>query len=154
STPLRFAQDDSLVHFTSLSNPEPAFALFKKRAQRRQIILAGLERNSINIVPSERARKLRFESSDEICKNSSRLAICCIDLDLFASFGILQSNDADVWQRSFAFVLDLNCYEIVPPPAHCERTREIWRLKIRDEKYDRTASHNFVEIIECQFGLC
>src|SRR4029077_18090303 len=146
STPLRFAQDDSLVHFTSLSNPEPAFALFKKRAQRRQIILAGLERNSINIVPSERARKLRFESSDEICKNSSRLAICCIDLDLFARFGILQGNDADVWQRFFAFVLDLNCYEIVPPRAQRRLTRDVCHLKSGDENYARELSHNFVEI--------
>ena len=128
--------------------------MFKKRAQRRQIIPSGLQRDRINIVPPERARKLRFESSDEICKNSSRLAICRIDLDLFARLGILQRDYADVWQRSFAFVLDLNCYEIVPPPAHRERPREIRRLKIRDEKYNRTASHNFVEIIKCQSGLC
>src|SRR4249919_3973165 len=97
-----------------LSNPEPAFALFKKRAQWRQIISAGLQRDRINIVPPESARKLRFESSNEIRKNSSRLAICRIDLDLFARLGIFQCNDADVWQRSFAFVLDLNGYEIVP----------------------------------------
>src|SRR5260370_30599890 len=137
----------------SLANTDAAFVLFKKRAQWRQIIFAGLERNRINIVPPERARKLRFESSDEISKNSSCLAICRIDLDLFARFGILQGNDADVGQRSFAFVLDLNCYEIVPPPAHREHAREIRRLKIRDEKYNRTASHNFVQIIECQSGL-
>ena len=122
----------------SLSNPETAFALFKKRAQWRQIISAGLQRDRINIVPPERAQQLRFESSDEICKNSSRLAICRIDLDLFACLGILQRNDADVWQRSLAFVPDLNCYEIVPPPAHRERPREIRRLKIRDEKYNRS----------------
>src|SRR4249919_2314117 len=79
-----------------LSNPEPAFALFKKRAQGRQIVFASLQRDCINIVPPERARKLRFESSDEICEKSSRLAICCIDLDLFAGFSILQGNDADV----------------------------------------------------------
>src|SRR4029077_9338039 len=68
----------------------------------------------------------------------------------FAGFGILQSNDADVWQRSFAFVLDLNCYEIVPPPAHCESAREIRCLKIGDEKYNRTASHNLVQVIKSQ----
>ena len=101
-----------------LSHPEAVFALFKKRAQRRQIISAGLQRDRVNIVPPERARKLRFESSDEICKNSSRLAIGRIDLNLFARLGVLQRDYADVWQRSFAFVLDLNCYKIVPPPAH------------------------------------
>ena len=99
-----------------LSNADAAFALFKKRAQRRQIISAGLQRDCINIVSSQRARKLCFKSSNEICKKIPRLAICSIDLDLFARFGILQRNDADVWQRSFAFILNLDRYEIVPPP--------------------------------------
>src|SRR5262249_9716142 len=113
-----------------LSNPEPAFALFKKRAQWREIISAGLQRDRINIIAPEYARQLRFKSNGEVCKNSSRLAICRIDLDLFARLGILQGNDADVWQRSFAFVLDLNRHEIVPSSAHGERSREIRRLKI------------------------
>ena len=99
-----------------LSNADAAFALFKKRAQRRQIISAGLQRDGINVVPPKGPRKLCFESSDEICKKSSRLAISRVDLDLFACFGILQGNDADIWQRSFAFILNLNRYEIVPPP--------------------------------------
>src|SRR5204863_9339223 len=85
-----------------LSNADAAFALFKKRAQRRQIISAGLQRDGINVVPPKGARKLCFESSDEICEKSSRLAISRVDLDLFACFGILQGNDADIWQRSFA----------------------------------------------------
>src|SRR5215510_2391060 len=93
----------------SLSNPEAAFALFKKRAQRWQIIPAGLQRDCINIVAPKRTRKLRFDSRDETCKNSSRLAIRGIDLDLFPRLSIFQGNDTDVWQRSFAFVLDLNC---------------------------------------------
>src|SRR5215470_9102010 len=103
----------------TLSNPEAAFALFKKRAQWWQIILASLQRDRINVVPPERARKLRFKSSDEICKNTSRFTIRGVDLDLFACLGILQRDDTDVWQRSFAFILDLNCYKIVTPSAHC-----------------------------------
>src|SRR5262249_22981404 len=58
-----------------LSNPEAAFALFKKRAQWRQIISAGLQRDRINIISAERSRKFRFKSSDQIRKNSSRPAV-------------------------------------------------------------------------------
>src|SRR5262249_54004541 len=136
-----------------LSHPEAAFALFKKRAQWRQIISASLQRDRIDIVPPKCARKLRFRSSDEIRKNSSRLAICRIDLDLFARLGILKRNDADVWQRSFAFVLDLNRHEIVPSSAHRERPGEIWRLKIRDEKHNGAAGDDFIQVIEGQPGF-
>src|SRR5215471_13798400 len=115
---------------SALSNPEPAFALFKKRAQWREVIFAGLQCDRVNIVLPECARQLRFKSSGEICKNSSRLAICGIDLNLFARLGIFQCNNTDVWQRSFAFVLDLNCDEIVAPPAHRESAREVRCLKI------------------------
>ena len=44
-------------------------------------------------------------------------------------------------------------HEIVPPPAHGQRSRKIGRLKIRYEKNDRTPRHDLVQVIKCQRRL-
>ena len=41
----------SLMNSITSPSSEPALALFEERAQRRQIILPGLECDSVNIVP-------------------------------------------------------------------------------------------------------
>ena len=80
------------IHYKILAagrnDPEAAFALFEKRAQRRQVIFTRLQDDRLNIVPAERARQFRFESGNDICKDSSRPSIGCIDLDLFSGLGV------------------------------------------------------------------
>ena len=44
-------------------------------------------------------------------------------------------------------------HEIMSSPAHGERLRKIRRLKIRNEKDDRPARDNVVQVIECQCRL-
>src|SRR5437773_5283576 len=40
--------------------------------------------------------------------------------------------------------------EIVPSPAHCQRSRKIGRLKIRDEKHNCTSCDDLIQVIERQ----
>jgi hypothetical protein len=72
--------------------------LLEKRAERRQIIFSGLQRDRIDIIPPERVRKFCVTPADKIHKKRSRFAIRCVDLDLFPGLGILQRNKADVRQ--------------------------------------------------------
>ena len=44
-------------------------------------------------------------------------------------------------------------YEIVPAPAHCERSGKIGRLKIRYEKNDRAPRDDLVQVIKRQRRL-
>ena len=83
-------------------------------------------------------------SIDEACEESPRSAIACVDLDLFPGLGVLQCNDADVRQDLFSFVVNLDGYEIVAPSTYGERSREIRRLKIRDEKDNGASCDDFV----------
>src|SRR6266404_238962 len=102
----------------SSSNTDPAFALFEKRAKRRQIVLSGLQRDRINIIPPKRVGKFCVAPLDKAHKESARFAISCVDLDLIPGLGVLQGDNADVWQRFFSFVVNVDGYEIVPSPAH------------------------------------
>ena len=116
----------SLLHCPALlSDTEPALALFEKRAQLRQIVLAGLKRDRVDIVPSEQARKFVLSLVYKIAEARSRRAISRVDLNLIASLGVFQSNDADIWQHLFAFVMNMNGHEIMSPSTHGERPREI-----------------------------
>src|SRR5206468_2044173 len=132
------------------SKTQPAFALLKKRAKRREVIPPCLQCDRINIVPPERVRKFCFTSADKLAKERTRSAISGIDLQLLSGFGILQRDDADIRQYPFSFVFNVDGYEIVPPSAHSEGLRKIRCLKIRDEKDDRAPCHNFVEVIKRQ----
>ena len=76
-----------------LSNTEPASPLFEKRAERRQIILSGLQRDRFNIIAPERTGKFCLVLADKVHKGTTRLAISCINLDLFPGLGILQGNN-------------------------------------------------------------
>ena len=84
-----------ISHFSS-SNTEPASALFEKRTERRQIILSGLQRDRIDIIPPECVGKFCVAPVDKIHKERARFAISCVDLDLFPGLGVLQRNKADV----------------------------------------------------------
>src|SRR6266536_5809088 len=83
---------------------------------------------------------------------------CCaiggVNLDLIAGFCIFQSDDTDVRQNLFTFVMNVNSHEIVPPCADRERPRKIWCLKVRNEKNDCAARDDFIQIIERQRRFC
>ena len=142
----------SLFRFCS-SNTEAASPLFEKRAERRQIILSGLQRDRIDIIAPERAGKFRIVLADKVQKGTTRFAISCINLDLFPGLGILQGNDPYIRQHFFSFIVNMDGDEIVPPPTHGERSRKVGRLKIRYEKNDRAPCHDLVQVIKCQHRL-
>src|SRR5919106_4683545 len=144
----------SITPALSSSNTHPALALLEERPQRRQIILPGLQRDCVNIISPERARKLCSLFIDQIRETLPRPAIRCVDLDLISGLGIFQSNDADIRQRLFAFIVDVDRNEIMSPPAYRQRPRKIRHLKIRNEKDHRAARDDFVQIIERQCRFC
>ncbi len=86
---LRSASTVQRCNDPNSSNTEPAFALFEKRAQRRQIIFSSLQRDRIDVVPPQRAGKFRIAATDKIHKETARFAIRCVDLDLFTGLGVL-----------------------------------------------------------------
>src|ERR1044071_3629009 len=88
------------------SNTNAALALFKKGAQLRQIILAGLQGYRVDIVPAEHPRKFLLSLVHETAKARSRRAVGCVDLNLIAGFSVFQRNDTDVWQHSFPFIVN------------------------------------------------
>src|SRR6266542_455528 len=79
----------STLYRCNSSNTDPAFALFEKRAQRRQIIFSSLQRDRIYVVPPQRAGKFCIAPTDNIHKESARFAIGCVDLDLFSGLSVL-----------------------------------------------------------------
>src|SRR2546430_12646724 len=85
---------------------------------------------------SSRRRHTRFD-----CDWSSD--VCSSDLD-----------DADIWQYSFSFIVNMDGHEIVPPSTHCQCSRKIGRLKIRNEENHSASCDNFIQIIEGQRRLC
>src|SRR4029453_12147454 len=125
-------------------------ALLEERAERRQIIPPGLQRNRVNVIPPEDMRELRLALVDKVANMRARRAIGRVDFNLIASFGVLQSDDADVRQRLFPLIVNTDRDKIVPSPAPGERSREIRRLKIRDKKDHCAACNNLIQIIECQ----
>ena len=144
-----FGGENRHRHYIQLSssNPQPALALFEERPKRRQIILPGVQRDRVDIIPPQGTRKLCSLLSDQIRETRPRRAIGRVDLDLFACLGVLQSNDADIRQRFFPFVLNVDGDEIVSPAAYRERSRKIRRLKIRDEEDHCAPGDDLVQII-------
>jgi len=116
----------------------------------RQIILAGLQGDRIDIVPAQHPRKFLFSLVHETAKTRSRRAIGRVDLNLIAGLGVFQRYDADVWQHPFPFIVNVDRHEIVPPATHRQRSRKIGRLKIRNEENDCASRDDFVQIVECQ----
>src|SRR4029077_11690475 len=156
SIPLRCAQDDHalLSLLFPSSNTDPALALFEKRAERRQIVFSSLQPNRINIIPPERAGKFCVAPLDKIHKQRARFALSRVDLDLIPGLGVLQCDNANVRQRFFSFVIDVNGNKIMPLSAYRERSRKIGCLKIRYKEDDRAPCHDLVQIIKCQRRVC
>jgi hypothetical protein len=135
------------------SNTDAALALFKKGAQLRQIVFAGLQSDRVDIVPAQHARKLLLAFIHESVKSRSRCPISRVDLNLIACLGVFQGDDADIWQYPFSFIVNMDGHEIVPPSTHCQRSRKIGRLKIRNEENHGAACDNFIQIVEGQRRL-
>jgi hypothetical protein len=149
---LRSAQDDHA--FTTSSNTNAAPAFFEKGAQLRQIIFAGLQGDRVDIVPAQHARKFLVALIHETAKARSRRAIGRVDLNLVAGLSVFQSNDADIWQHPFSFIVDMDGHEIVPPSTHCQRSRKIGRLKIRNEENHGASCDDLIQIVEGQRRIC
>src|SRR5438876_11076382 len=139
---------------SSSSNTNAALALFEKGAQLRQIVFAGLQSDRVDIVSAQHARKLLLAFIHKPAKTRSRCAIRRVDLNLIPGLGIFQGDDADIWQYSFSFIVDMDGHEIVPPSTHCQCSRKIGRLKIRNEENHGAACDNFIQIVEGQRWLC
>ena len=80
----------------------------------------------------------------EIAELRSRAAIGGIDFNLLAGLGVFERDDADIWQRSLAFVLNMDGDEIMAAAADREGVRKIRRLEIGNEKHNRAPGHDFV----------
>src|SRR4029077_3107208 len=80
--------------------------------------------------------------------------ISCVDLNLIPGLGVFQGDDADIWQYPFSFIVNMDGHEIVPPSAHCQRSRKIGRLKVRNEENHCASCDNFIQIVEGQPRLC
>ena len=89
----------------------------------------------------------------QIAESRPRAAVSGVDFNLLAGFSVLERDDADIRQHLFAFVLNVNRNEIVPATADRERVRKIRRLKIGNEKHNRTPRDDFVQIIERESSL-
>src|SRR5437016_12938039 len=126
----------------------------EKRAQQRQIVSAGLQSDSVDIVSAQPVRKLLSAFIHKPAKTRSRCAIRRVDLNLSPGLGIFQGDDADIWQYSCSFIVDMDGHEIVPPSTHRQRSRKIGRLKIRNEENHSASCDNFIQIIEGQRRLC
>src|SRR5207248_5851289 len=83
--------------------------------------------------------------SCELGKLCAHLAVGGVDFNLVARFRIFQCNNPDIRQYAFAFVLNPDRNQIMPPGRDRERTRKILRLKVGDKKDDRTTGHDLVE---------
>src|SRR4030095_6057082 len=136
------------------SNTKAALALFEKGAQLRQIVFAGLQSDRVDIVPAQHARKLLLAFIHKPAKTRSRCAISRVDLNLIARLGVFQGDDADIWHYPFSFIVNMYGHEIVPPATHCQRSRKIGRLKIRNEENHGASCDNFIQIVEGQRRLC
>src|SRR5437870_6957067 len=136
------------------SNTNAALTLFEKGAQLRQIVFAGLQGDRVDIVPAQHAGKLLLAFIHKPAKTRSRCAIRRVDLNLIAGLGVFQGDDADIWQYSFSFIVNMDGHEIVPPSTHCQCSRKIGRLKIRNEENHSASCDNFIQIIEGQRRLC
>src|SRR5437762_10746157 len=120
----------------------------------RQIILASLQRDRVDIVSAEHARELLFAFIHKPAKTRSRCAISRVDLNLIAGLGVFQRDEADIWQYPFSFIVDMDGHEIVTPSTHCQGPRKIGHLKIRNEENHGAACDNFIQIVEGQRWLC
>ena len=131
----------------------PQFALLEEGAQRRQIIVAGAERNSVDVIAPQGVDRLGELSTRRIAEAGARPPVARVDFDLFARLGV-SSVMIPTSGRFFALVIDPDRDEIVPPARDRERAREILRLEIRDEENDRASRDNVVQIIERQARQC
>src|SRR5215813_2324790 len=107
----------SLHQLAVLSNTDSTLALFEKRTQLRQVILASLQGDGVDIIPAKDARKFVVPLLDKSAETRSRVAVGRVDFNLIASLGILKSNNAYVWQHLLALIMNMDRYEIMPPSA-------------------------------------
>src|SRR5437016_13587105 len=89
----------------------------------------------------------------QIAESRPRAAVSGVDFNLLAGFSVLERDDANIRHHLFAFVLNVNRNEIVPATADRERVREIRRLKVGNQKHNRTARDDFGQIIERESSL-
>src|SRR4030095_802141 len=134
----------------SSSNTEAALALFEKGTQLREVILAGLQSNRIDVVSAQHARKLVLALVDKPANPRSCGAIRSVDLNLIAGLSVFQGDDADIWQNSLSFVMNMDGDEIVSPSTYRQSSRKIGRLEIRNEEHHGAARDNLGQIIEGQ----
>src|SRR4029450_2829559 len=144
----------SIARAMPSSNTKTALALFEKGAQLRQIVLAGLQSDRVDIVPAQHARKFLFEFIHKTAKARSRCAVSRVDLNLIARLGVFQGDDADIRQEPFSFIVNMDGHEIVPPSTHCQCSRKIGCLKIRNEEHNSASCDNFVQIVEGHRRVC
>src|SRR2546430_5690175 len=136
------------------SNTNAALALFEEGAQLRQIVFAGLQSDRVDIVPAQHARKLLLAFIHKPAKTGSCCPISRVDLNLIAGLSVFQGDDADIWQYPFSFIVNVDGDEIMPPSTHCQRSRKVGRLKIRNEENHGASCDNFIQIVEGQGRFC
>ena len=87
----------------------------KKARKRWQVIVAGAERDGVDIVSAQRVEGLGQLRPRRFGETRASASVAGVDLDLFAGLSVFQCDEADVGQCFLPLVVDVDGDEIVPP---------------------------------------